>query len=264
MPATPLAEDNRHPVAKFMDQVRIDDYKEGKPWKKAHLKRDGYCGVVYKHRNELNFFTKKPTRYFCHGQPWFNKLYECVPEGMWFLGELFVPGGESTDVRSVLAKEPGKAGEFEIFYSPHCNSFEELDDKCKSLGLATVGYADSYPVIPPGYEGFVLKNHYHPNAPFAWMRAKPDQTIDLRIVGFEISVEGRHTGKVGAFKCQTDDGRIRCDVGIMPDDVRNDATKHKDAWRGLVIEVKYQKGTSRGSLRHPRFIRYRDDKDTTN
>jgi hypothetical protein len=249
-------------VITYLDRIRIDEYKEGKPWRASHLKRDGYNLTCFKHSGELFVFTRTPTR-VVSPQDWYKDLDQNLPEGMWVSGELFVEGGTSSDVRSVLADPPNKEGKFEVFYSPNCHSFQELTEKCKHLGLAVIEFQEFNAKVEPGYEGFVLKNSYHPSYPYAWMKWKPNPSVDLRVIGFETSYEGKHVGKLGAFICRTDDGRIKSKVGIMTDETRYHATENKTFWLDKIIEVAYQFQTEKGSLRHPRFVRLRDDKSTT-
>jgi len=251
-----------HWMTSFFDQIRIDEYQEGRPYKRIHLKRDGYCLCAYKHNGELNCYTRTPRRVWS-GHEWYRKLLYNLPENFWLVGELFVPGGTSHDVTSALAAKPTKVATFEGFYSPHVGSFEEFDERLAQLGIPAVQFTNIPDVIPDGYEGFVYKNTYHPKGPFGWMKKKPSPSIDMRIVSLNIATEGKYARKVGAFVCKTDDGKLRTLVGTMEDHVRNDATDNPNDWIGRVIEVKYQFKTEKGALRHPRFVRVRDDKSTT-
>lgn len=103
-----------------------------------------------------------------------------------------------------------------------------------------------------GYEGVVLKD---PEAGYeegsrAWAKVKPEATEDLRVVdvlpngSLVVSRRG-----------------IRVTVGIgLSSEIRANAF----AFVGRLIEVRFQEVTASGSLRHPVFIRIRDDKEEVN
>ena len=103
-----------------------------------------------------------------------------------------------------------------------------------------------------GYEGIVLKD---PEAEYAagtraWGKVKPIATEDLRVVdclpngSLVVSRRG-----------------VRVTVGIgLPRAIRASAV----AMLGRLIEVRFQEVTAKGSLRHPIFVRVRDDKEEVN
>ena len=120
-------------------------------------------------------------------------------------------------------------------------------------------------------EGFVLKD-----TPFTgWLKFKPSQTIDLVCTGFEEGDEaGKYVGQCGAligsiviehgtFDCSNNECVVPpvykdiAHVSGMSDAVR-EAIGPKDV--GRVFECEYQLVAANGRLRHPRFIRWRDDK----
>jgi ATP-dependent DNA ligase len=88
--------------------------------------------------------------------------------------------------------------------------------------------------------------------------------MDLRIIGWNEG-NGKYTGAIGSFVCQTDDGEYRVSVSGMPDDMH---FSNPNIWMNRIIEVAYfdvsqSKNNSYKSLRFPRLKRIRDDKDTT-
>ena len=103
-----------------------------------------------------------------------------------------------------------------------------------------------------GYEGIVLKD---PEAEYAagaraWGKVKPIATEDLRVVdclpngSLVVSRRG-----------------VRVTVGIgLPRAIRASAV----TMLGRLIEVRFQEVTANGSLRHPIFVRVRDDKEEVN
>lgn len=66
------------------------------------------------------------------------------------------------------------------------------------------------------------------------------------------------------FITQTIDGKLILEVGDCSgfnEDIRAYMTAHQDSLIGKVIELKAHEVLKTGKLRHPRFIRYREDKD---
>jgi len=73
-------------------------------------------------------------------------------------------------------------------------------------------------------EGWILKEESG-----NWWKIKLEKTYDLVITGFNISTEGRHRKKLKSLKCS--------EANLI---------------------------AAQGRLRHPRFIRWRDDKSAKN
>lgn len=103
-----------------------------------------------------------------------------------------------------------------------------------------------------GHEGVVLKD---PDAEYPagrrdWAKVKPEATADLRVV--DVLANG---SLVVSRK------GVRVIVGIgLPKAIRAAAP----SMLGRLIEVRYQEVTKDGSLRHPVFLRVRDDKNEAN
>lgn len=239
-------------IRKNFEGLKIGTYKKGLPWKFAHLKRDGWCIQMYKDgKGELFTYTRKPKRIWINDD-WYTDLRRDLPNDFVLFGELFVPDGQATDVASVVAGN--LKGEFEAFYSPCVQSLSELSNYAPVIPCT-----EDISKIPIGYEGFVLKNDYHPGE---WWKLKPEKTVDLRVIGFKPGL-GKFAGFIGSAICKSDDGKISAVVGGMSDEVREHMTKYRKWWKGQIIEVEYQLITRDGALRHPRYKRHRPDKDTT-
>jgi len=256
--------DIRSHARTVLDSVKIYVYEEGKEYQHIHLKRDGWCMYVCRDfEGKMHMLTKNLHHKTCD-QEWSHNLERLKP-GEWVLGELYVPGGTSQEVSSVLKEEPSKEGEFEVFYVPYVHTMEGLFEWCDDHYLNAVGLcsAADLTTIPEGYEGYVLKNTYHPNVPYGWMKHKPIMTADVRITDFKRAKEGKWDGLIGSYYAKTDDGYISCWCSGMSEELMKDMTAHPEKYLNKVVEVHYQLRYVTGKIRHPRFIRIREDKDTT-
>lgn len=127
-----------------------------------------------------------------------------------------------------------------------------LHDPADQAGLP-VSTLDALAVAQDlGYEGVVLKD---PDADYAagvraWGKVKPIATEDLRVVDFLPN---------GSLVVSRRGVRVIVGIGL-PRDIR----AAKVAMLGRLVEVRFQEVTDAGSLRHPVFVRLRDDKDEAN
>lgn len=259
-------------VTAIFEEIVIHKFESGKSFEYIHLKRDGYALAVFKNEKGEMFAHTKTPRPVQSNQEWFVKLQDCLPKNSIVLGELFWPSGRSKDVRSVLANN--KIGEFEIFAAKHWNGEDvrncdwvDLANEIHVAGLQPVALGDTISIIPSGYEGFVLKRRQWPVEPYDWMKKKKIDTVDLRIVDInppKTMGADLFGFAIGSLAVQTDDGRIKGNVSSgLTFRLRKEIAENKDQWIGKVIEVSYTEKESDGTLRHPRYIRIRDDKDTT-
>jgi ATP-dependent DNA ligase len=119
-------------------------------------------------------------------------------------------------------------------------------------GLA-VGIYDALGVATMmGFEGIVLKdpNQNYIEGQRAWAKVKPICTEDLRVIDLLDN---------GSLVVNRQGVRVTVGMGLTQS-MRNSAA----SMLGRLIEVQFQEVTTRGSLRHPVFLRTRDDKDESN
>ncbi len=122
--------------------------------------------------------------------------------------------------------------------------------------------------IAAGFEGLVLNepdDFYVEKRSKNMLKLKDTDTIDLRIIELAPGEPGKqYEHSLGAFICQLPNGRtVRVGQGnqrSLSNERRTRIWLNQDKWIGRTIEILYHKKTDKGSLRHPRFIRTRDDK----
>ena len=107
----------------------------------------------------------------------------------------------------------------------------------------------------PDTEGWMLKRFHYSH----WYKLKRMKTIDLVVMG-SVGGKGKYEGMLGALKCGAydADGILRevCLCSGMTDTERVNFSKEEI---GRVCEIQYQEVASLGRLRHPVFLRWRDD-----
>lgn len=195
---------------------------------------------------------------------WFRRAATALSPGQELWGEVWVPGRPASDVKTWYAST-----KLTVFAVPHLGvecPLEDVHQWCELSGLEFTPFLrwdpnDEYwteevlldVAKSAGYEGWVLK-HCHLAY---WYKLKAVHTADLRVVGF-VPGQGKYSGMVGSITVADADGREVADVSGFNDDERA-AIGPSDV--GRIAEVAYQYIGSRGKLRHPRFVRWRDDKD---
>jgi len=108
-----------------------------------------------------------------------------------------------------------------------------------------------------GLEGWVISdgNRYHQQ------KLKVNKTLEAFASGF-VDGKGQHVGEVGSITCSVyaadEKVIIIANVGSLSLEVRHCIDRKADL--GRVLEVKYDRIGSKGKLRFPRFVRWRDDK----
>ena len=113
-----------------------------------------------------------------------------------------------------------------------------------------------------GYEGLVLKNSKSKYGDVgAWARVKNTTEIDYMCIGFEpADPESRYTGQVGAVRGSLID--YPCDVkcGGLTDAQRIEFTDNPEKFIGKVFTATGHGWFPSGSIRHPKYSYFRDDK----
>lgn len=156
------------------------------------------------------------------------------------------------------------------------NIVDNLDDKDKVIAVENKlvnTYEEAYEHFKDarrrGLEGTILKNidaMWQGKRSFDLVKFKAEIEAEFKVVGFEYGKKGtKNEHRLGALHIETEDGKVKCDVGIFkdfPDTVR-------DTWLSdvpKIVTVRYNeritsKGSDTQSLFLPRVISVRHDKD---
>src|SRR5210317_101637 len=114
-----------------------------------------------------------------------------------------------------------------------------------------------------GLEGLIIKNPqgiYHPRRNRDWMKIKDAQSVDVPIV-HAIEGTGKYEGMLGALVVDCEGVEVNIGTGFSDSDRATLWESFNNGWlNDRLIEVEYHERTPDGSLRHPRFKRFRDDK----
>ena len=173
-----------------------------------------------------------------------------------------MPGHHASDVKTAIIEKWSNL-QFSAFATselPVDATLEDVKEYCLYRNVQTVAYTHFNTSLftrplPPNTEGYVFKN----GNLLDWTKWKPVLTVDCVVIGL-IPGLGRNYGKVGSL-----------DVGLFIKDkltsvayVAGFTDEERDSLSrndiGRIVEVAYQYFGSGGRLRHPRFVRFRDDK----
>jgi len=117
-------------------------------------------------------------------------------------------------------------------------------------------------IISYGYEGLVFKSSYSKfDDKNAWARMKKEIEMDYICVGFEPANDSsKYKGQVGAVKGTLIDKDVIVECGGLTDAQRQDYTDNAEKYKGRIFTAKGNDWYPSGSIRHPKFREWRDDK----
>lgn len=282
-----------------MSRPKIATYnpEKSRGYKYAHLKRDG---IWIELRNDAGgvttCWTRNPTNVTEQLIP-HPTVQAFLASGRiaTLYCELYAPGQPASKVKSYLASGQLKllrlecfacqglesdAGLFAVQQFSHeaCSvpfvPFHEIRGECR---IHRVGQTAEETIIEQfmqyeDCEGVVFKDGNLLN----WAKWKPTPTVDLVVTGFTEGT-GKYADTIGAVRGAVV-GEYPYAYPVLPDQPKlllrevalvsgmtdTDRRVISRMWPyhlGKVMEVAYQYVGSQGRLRHPRFVRFRDDKE---
>jgi ATP-dependent DNA ligase len=243
------------------------------PW--IHAKLDGHRLKIVATADDLSIYTTHPhnitEKLWDH--PAVQHMREALPPGTELDCEIHFPGRPASDMKTYINVGDSRL-RFGVFAVPSLDPHMSLDAVHRyvqeDLGLEFIEYwsdaewdwdkmlpkDDLAADVPKFIEGFVLKQSNLQD----WAKFKYEATIDLVVTGFKDG-KGKNEGFVGSLICSTSEGHEVANAGGMDDETRWAIREADDL--GRVVEIKYQYVGANGRLRHPRFVRWRDDKKCT-
>ncbi len=153
--------------------------------------------------------------------------------------------------------------------------YESLNfDDTKFFNILPIWFSKFVERYEKQYEGIILKKKfngkYEPGTKSPhWIKVKKEYDWDMVIMDWEISVAETKKNQsmaknitVGQFV----NGRLKemCKVGSLPLNVCISIAQNFSSYKGKVIVVHGFNRFKSGAIRHPSFIRFRDDKDPKN
>ena len=113
-----------------------------------------------------------------------------------------------------------------------------------------------------GYEGLVFKDSTTPyKDKGAWMRMKAEVEIDYICSGMApADPNSKYAGQVGAVIGTLYDRECDVNCGGLTEKQREVFTKREVECKGQVFTAKGNGWFPSGAIRHPKFVRWRDDK----
>jgi ATP-dependent DNA ligase len=253
----------------MMQLLKAKEWR-GQPFRYAHVKWDGNRLIAEKnavgrvHLYSSNGIDLTPQ---LRHLPLYAQMLDRVPTRTALECELFSPGRKASVVKHFIAE--GGAGLQAVgFAAPiiqgtrqDCLSMDGVADVFRLWGIPFAEYL-SDETLTREYllqeaqrrriEGWVLKQEHY----VGWYKLKVERTLDAPVTGFKDG-DGKYLGLVGALHVSLEGHEIAC-VGGMDDETRLEIDEKADL--GRVVEVAYQYVGDKGRLRHPRFVRWRDDK----
>lgn len=247
----------------------MKEYKQGNRLKYASVKRDGHNTTFHVSGGMVMVFTRtgKSITHKMEWYPAYHRLQSIAKRDseLQFHGELWVPGKDASYIPTAICQKD-KNLKFDVFGCGHLpvgTPLEEVLEAVRDVGLLMIpwwdfGYEEATTLFNPSHrdvEGYVFSDGNMLNQ----QKLKPMKTCDLIMTGVSWG-EGKYSDTIGAVKVSTFDGEEMASISGMTDAERDYIAQNYQSLRGRVVEVKYQKVGAKGRLRHPVFVRFRDDK----
>ena len=161
-------------------------------------------------------------------------------------GVYFSIGENAEERREVISRYIGKDGRVRLIQRLIASNESEVNNITSAW-------------MNMGLEGSIVKlreGEYQFKRSYNWMKIKAEETIDVKVIGFFEGL-GKYQNQLGGFIVDVDGVSVNIGGGFT-DEQRKEFWELRESMPGRMIEVEYHQKTPDGSLRHPRFIRFRD------
>lgn len=250
---------------------KIGVYRPGDDYRYAHLKRDGIWLTLQCRDRVSRAMTRHPTDITAQLSHPTLYAFSDAASRQWvddatLYCELFAPGKPASYVKSALANGRIEELQIEAFATPDLDDDETLEQVgvySRGLGVPFApfqcGAWDDWQSTPDA-EGLVYKD----GNMLRWAKEKRIASLEAVVTGTKDG-NGKYLGLLGALVLSVydHDGVLvevaRCSG--MTDAERIMMGEDEESLIGRVVEVEYQYVGAGGRLRHPRFLRFRDDKN---
>ena len=254
--------------------------KKLKPYVIIEPKYDGLRLLVYINNTDVSFFSRGGKEFYN-----FDFLKQELLKVLGTNHTNLILDGELTSAtfNEIVSKAHTKDTQvsdavFNIFDIPSYDT-DQKNRKLKLNELFKLYNSESIRIVPyifisskhiqdhyklflsEGYEGAIVKD---PSASYvnkrdtAWMKLKEINEMEVKIVSL-FEGTGKNIGMMGGMNTISLDNKLTVSIGTgFSDEQRQEFWNCKDKLIGRIIEIKYQNETVRDSVRHPRFIKFRD------
>lgn len=242
---------------------------KGQPWILWQPKLDGWFVSISVAEDFYIFGRKIEAKHeLSHELNWHPtyELFSQLPRKTAIHGELWVSGKPASCVVTAM-KEHDPALKFTFFDVPWWNGHktESLDRLTSALCfLKPFGFEILYPSYMGtvadvkdkcrDYEGAIFIDAELNR--FKWKR---EETVDAIVIGMTAG-KGKYSGMVGSLEVALYHGDDLIEIASVSGFTDDEREKLSCTDINRVCEVKYQYVGAGGRLRHPRFLRWRDDK----
>lgn len=175
-------------------------------------------------------------------------VFDVLPVEVFEGGAAYAPGAH---LRSALAN----------LFQSYCGRIAPVETWTCHDEEEIYGHYDR--IRAAGGEGVIVKDPaapYETRRSYAWMKIKDCQSLDAPIVGFEAGT-GRLSKTLGKLFVDVNGVHVAVGSGLtdaLRDELWQTLTESPQDVLGRVIEVEYHEKMPSGSLRHPRFVKFRD------
>ncbi len=265
-------------------------------------KLDGVNLTCFKRGESITFFTRQGKQ--VDGLAELTEQYKELPNGVYFGEALYSNEDEAKDRKEFYRLSTGELNskrenkkishwifdyqtldewDSEKFITPYSNTIYTLENiflnsKLKNIKMVPfvyqgTGKEKAFELLKEAkkkdWEGLVLRyssSVYQKKRSSDFVKLKTFVEVDLRITGFK---EFKHPNQLGSFICEDDEHTVKCSVGSgFSKEQRFEYWQKRNSLLGKIVEIQTMEITEnkagQKSLRFPVFIRFRDDKNTTN